>query len=161
MMFDIYHRVAMQNRDSFEILTKNMERFILLSSTLEVCGTLWTCWFFAAFFVLLPHLQHVKVPRLEVEFEREPPASHSHSQWDRTHVLMDSGQTHFHWAPTGTPFGSFLGASKKPTAQGWSLGLSSSRQMEEAPWSHFLGIAASQPCQHSHSSLSFLYTTSQ
>ena len=95
-MFDIYHRVAMQNRDSFEILTKNMERFILLSSTLEVCGTLSTKWFFAAFFLLGPHLQNVEVPRLEVESEIELPASHSHSQWDRTHVLMDGSQIHFH-----------------------------------------------------------------
>ena len=74
MMFDIYHRVAMQNRDSFEILINNMERFILFSSALEVCGTLWARWFFAAFFVLGPHLQNVDVPRLEVESERELPA---------------------------------------------------------------------------------------
>ena len=76
-----------------------------------------------------PHLWHMDVPRLGVEWELQllaytaatampdpshlcdPHRSSQHCQilspWsrarDRTHIFMDTGQIHFHWATTGTP----------------------------------------------------------
>ena len=82
------------------------------------------------FFVFLgPHLQHIEVPSLGAESELQPLAyttatavpdpSHvcdlHHTSWqrwilnplnearNRTCVLMDTSQIHFHWGMTGTP----------------------------------------------------------
>ena len=81
------------------------------------------------FVFLGPHPRHMGVPRLRVKLELQLPASttatatphpslvcdlrHSSQQRqilnplieasDRTHVLMDTSQVHFHWATTGTP----------------------------------------------------------
>ena len=90
--------------------------------------------FFFFCFLLGPHLWHMEVPRLEVELELQLPAyttataisDPNHicdlhcSAWqcwilnplsearNRTCVLMDTSQIHFHWAMTGNPRTLFL-----------------------------------------------------
>ena len=100
-------------------------------------------WFYFFFFCFLGrHLRHVKVPRLGVEMELQllayttatatPDLSSicnlHHSLWqylilnslseakDQTHILMDTSQSHFRCATTGTPqtlfFRAVLGLQK-------------------------------------------------